>query len=227
MEGEREALGRDLEGGESVTPAHYLRGQRSLGFDTRPKVAVIYVVGDIVPGRSQSGMFGDLAGSETVTKALHDAREDDSIKGDFQIEASLRYDRARQEAQTLGFARSFNNVSAALGVGYLLGGLKIGVNASRTGRAPAIEELFSDGPHIATQAYEIGDPTLNIWLGVKVLRKALVNASARSGRFEAWFTHMFVQSDLANDSTRSGEALILQADHLAKPQVLARLSIMA
>ena len=59
------------------------------------------------------------------------------------------------------------------------------------------------------------------------LRKALVNASARSGRFEAWFTHMFVQSDLANDSTRSGEALILQADHLAKPQVLARLSIMA
>ena len=59
------------------------------------------------------------------------------------------------------------------------------------------------------------------------LRKALVTASARSGRFEAWFTHMFVQSDLANDSTRSGEALILQADHLAKPQVLARLSIMA
>ncbi len=59
------------------------------------------------------------------------------------------------------------------------------------------------------------------------LRKELVTATGRSGRFEAWFTHMFVQSDLANDSTRSGEALILQADHLAKPQVLARLSIMA
>ena len=59
------------------------------------------------------------------------------------------------------------------------------------------------------------------------LRKGLVTATGRSGQFEAWFTHMFVQSDLANDSTRSGEALILQADHLAKPQVLARLSIMA
>ena len=57
------------------------------------------------------------------------------------------------------------------------------------------------------------------------VRKALVNASARSGRFEAWFTHMFVQSDLANDSTRSGDALVLQAHQHANPQVLARLSV--
>ena len=57
------------------------------------------------------------------------------------------------------------------------------------------------------------------------LRKALVTASARSGRFEAWFTHMFVQSDLANDSTRSGDALVLQAHQHANPQVLVRLSV--
>ena len=57
------------------------------------------------------------------------------------------------------------------------------------------------------------------------LRKALVTASARSGRFEAWFTHMFVQYDLANDSTRSGDALVLQAHQHANPQVLARLSV--
>lgn len=57
------------------------------------------------------------------------------------------------------------------------------------------------------------------------LRTALAAASARSGRFEVWFTHMFVQSDLASDSTRSGEALILRANHNAKPEVLARLSV--
>lgn len=57
------------------------------------------------------------------------------------------------------------------------------------------------------------------------LRKELVTATGRSGRFEAWFTHMFVQSDLANDSTRSGDALVLQAHHHANPQVLARLSV--
>ena len=57
------------------------------------------------------------------------------------------------------------------------------------------------------------------------LRKELVTATGRSGRFEAWFTHMFVQSDLANDSTRSGDALVLRAHHHANPQVLARLSV--
>jgi iron complex outermembrane recepter protein len=81
--------------------------------------------------------------------------------GNVQLEAALRYDRVSQEAQTLGIRRKFNNVSAALGAAYLAGNLKIGINASRTGRAPAPEELFSDGPHIATQAFEIGDPTLD------------------------------------------------------------------
>jgi iron complex outermembrane receptor protein len=28
-------------------------------------------------------------------------------------------------------------------------------------RAPVAEELFSDGPHLATQTFEIGDPSLN------------------------------------------------------------------
>jgi iron complex outermembrane receptor protein len=80
--------------------------------------------------------------------------------GGLHLEAALRYDRVKQEAQTLGITRNFNNVSAAFGLAYLIGDLKIGINASRTGRAPAVEELFSDGPHIATQAYEIGDPDL-------------------------------------------------------------------
>ncbi len=78
----------------------------------------------------------------------------------FELEAALRYDRVRQTAQTLGLERKYNNISAALGLGYVIGDLKIGTNLSRTGRAPAPEELFSDGPHIATQAFEIGDVDL-------------------------------------------------------------------
>ncbi len=81
--------------------------------------------------------------------------------GNMQLEAALRYDRVSQAAPTLAVKRNFNNMSAALGLAYLAGNLKVGINASRTGRAPAPEELFSDGPHIATQAFEIGDPALN------------------------------------------------------------------
>ena len=81
-------------------------------------------------------------------------------KGNLDAEVAVRFDTAELRADILGLTRSFNNVSAAFGLGYHIGDLKIGANISRTGRAPAVEELFSNGPHIATQAYEIGDPNL-------------------------------------------------------------------
>jgi iron complex outermembrane receptor protein len=49
----------------------------------------------------------------------------------------------------------------AAGASYQVAPLaKVGVNLSRTERAPSAEELLSNGPHIATQAFEIGDPDL-------------------------------------------------------------------
>lgn len=35
---------------------------------------------------------------------------------------------------------------------------RVGLNASYTQRAPAAEELFANGPHAATQAFEVGNP---------------------------------------------------------------------
>jgi iron complex outermembrane recepter protein len=80
--------------------------------------------------------------------------------GPLSVEGSLRFDHSKLAANTLGIARSFNNISAALGLSYTSGELKIGANISRTGRAPTVEELYSNGPHIATQAFEIGDVNL-------------------------------------------------------------------
>ncbi|MBL0925810.1 MAG: TonB-dependent receptor, partial [Sphingomonadaceae bacterium] len=80
--------------------------------------------------------------------------------GNFETEAALRFDTVELRADTLGITRAFDNFSAALGLGYNIGNLKIGANISRTGRAPSVEELYSDGPHIATQAFEIGNPDL-------------------------------------------------------------------
>ncbi len=62
---------------------------------------------------------------------------------------------------------------------------------------------------------------------LRELGNALVDASARSGQFEVWFTHMFVQSDLLRDSTGSGEALVVRAERNAAAQVLARFSVTA
>jgi protease-4 len=66
---------------ERVTPGHYVRSSKGFGLDGRPKVALVYAVGDIAPGESQNGPLGsELAGSDTVAGALRDARKDDSIK---------------------------------------------------------------------------------------------------------------------------------------------------
>ena len=59
------------------------------------------------------------------------------------------------------FDRSFSVVSGAVGASYEFAPqAKLGANLSRTARAPSAEELLSNGPHIATQSFEIGDPNL-------------------------------------------------------------------
>jgi protease-4 len=45
-----------------------------------PKVAIVYAVGPIMSGESQSGAFASSMGSTTIVKALKDANDDDSVK---------------------------------------------------------------------------------------------------------------------------------------------------
>ena len=87
-------------------------------------------------------------------------------RGPLRLEAGLRFERSRLTARadpdlgTPALARSFNALSLSAGASHDLGGgWKAGVNISRTVRAPSVEELFANGPHAGTQAFEIGDPT--------------------------------------------------------------------
>jgi iron complex outermembrane receptor protein len=79
--------------------------------------------------------------------------------GRVNLEASARYEATEVKASSLRLKRSFDALSGALGASYApADDWRLGVNLSRTVRAPSAEELFSDGPHAATQSYEIGDP---------------------------------------------------------------------
>jgi iron complex outermembrane recepter protein len=81
--------------------------------------------------------------------------------GELGLEASARIERTRAKSDPLDISRSFTALSAAAGASYALAEhVEVGVNLSRTERAPSAEELFSNGPHIATQAFEIGNPDL-------------------------------------------------------------------
>ena len=85
------------------------------------------------------------------------------IGSGFTIDGSGRYDSSRVKSRGASFARSFDLWSGAAGVSWKSGdGLGIGANFVHGERAPSPEELLSDGIHVATQAYEVGDETLGV-----------------------------------------------------------------
>jgi protease-4 len=70
-----------LKGSGPLSPSRYFKSRAGSFFDTRPKLAVVYAVGEIVQGESQSGAFGgQVAGSDTIAAALRQARNDDDVK---------------------------------------------------------------------------------------------------------------------------------------------------
>ena len=76
------------------------------------------------------------------------------------IEGGVRLDN--RNLDSLVGERSFTNFSASAGA-FLRPSDPwfLGISLSRTARALREEELFANGPHIATRAFEIGDPTLS------------------------------------------------------------------
>jgi iron complex outermembrane receptor protein len=90
--------------------------------------------------------------------------------GAFRAEGGLRYETTSLSAKTplddLRFfrgSRSFDAVSGSLGASYgVTDAVRLGINLSHTERAPSAEELFANGGHAGTQAYEFGSPDFKL-----------------------------------------------------------------
>ncbi len=97
----------------------------------------------------------------TVTEQLGVYTFQEVEIGNGHLEAAARYERTDQENSVSGEDLSFDLFSISAGGNiFLADGFRVGANIFRTERAPTSEELFSDGPHLATSQFEIGDPTL-------------------------------------------------------------------
>lgn len=82
--------------------------------------------------------------------------------GDWHLEGSVRYENNRHENDTNSISRNFDSFSFAAGVDYHLSDTtRLGGTFFRTSRAPTTAELFSNGPHLATNQFEIGDLNLD------------------------------------------------------------------
>lgn len=96
--------------------------------------------------------------------------------GPFRFELGGRYEATRHTVDDLAITRTFDAFSVSAGIGYQPNDIVfLGVTGLRTERAPSTEELFSNGPHLATGVFEIGDPAL----GKETARG--VEATARIG----------------------------------------------
>ena len=122
--------------------------------------------------------------------------------GAIGLEGALRYEHTRvrsnavkldlvEDGPTGAFDRRFDAFSGAIGLSYALAPeVKIGFNVSRAVRAPSAEELFSNGPHIATQSYEVGNPnfrTEKSWGGEVYARGAAGPVRFQIAAYANWF----------------------------------------
>lgn len=106
--------------------------------------------------------------SNSWTGSLYTVQEADF--GPLHVEAGARFDyniaRPKQDRPNSVIGnirkRSFSALSSSVSAIYDLGrGFYAGTILMHSYRAPALEELFSEGPHLAAYSYEIGNPDLD------------------------------------------------------------------
>ncbi len=137
-------------------------------------------------------------------------------RGPFQIELAGRYELTDVSAPTLGLERDFDTLSGALGL--IFEGeetFRTGINLSRAERAPSAEELFSNGPHIATQAFEIGDPDLaseKAWGIEGFVRGKTDWATFNLAVFKQWFDDYIYLSETGDEEDELPVFAYLQQD---------------
>ncbi|MDG1004606.1 MAG: TonB-dependent receptor, partial [Emcibacteraceae bacterium] len=77
------------------------------------------------------------------------------------FEVGGRYDQQKTKNLTLGTNKTFHNLSFSAGASINpTESDMIGIHLSRSERSPNPEELYSNGPHLATKAYEVGNLNL-------------------------------------------------------------------
>ncbi|MEK7343607.1 MAG: TonB-dependent receptor [Pseudomonadota bacterium] len=124
--------------------------------------------------------------------------------GALKLEAGARYEHSEVEArpfedqpQFFSGKRTFDTLSLSGGASYgLSDSWRLGVNVSRSVRAPSAEELFANGPHAGTQAFEVGNPDFKTERAVGV--EAVLRGKGEGYSFEAsayhnWFSNFIYE----------------------------------
>ncbi|MDZ7721346.1 MAG: TonB-dependent receptor [candidate division KSB1 bacterium] len=90
------------------------------------------------------------------------------IHNRWSFNATVRYDKRdiqpdeQYTSRRVGVIRNryFSGLSGALSGHYRFRNFNLGATVNRTFRAPVVEELFSEGPHLAAYSYQVGNADL-------------------------------------------------------------------
>ncbi len=134
----------------------------------------------------------------------------------FELELGGRYERTDIDTDYNPQTRGFDSFSGALGLSYAIDErLRLGINGSRAERAPSAQELFADGPHIATQQFEIGNPDLSkesAWGLEAYLRGNLGPATISLSVYQNWFDGFIFLSETGDEKDGLPVYQFLQQD---------------
>ncbi len=127
--------------------------------------------------------------------------------GAVKVEAGARFEHSDltaspDAAQPQFFAgkRSFDTLSGSMGASWRFApAWTSAVNLSHTARAPAPEELFANGPHAGTEAFEIGDTALRPERATSV--EAILRRSGAGFTLEASAYHTWVRGFIHDERT--------------------------
>ncbi|MCB2066500.1 MAG: TonB-dependent receptor [Erythrobacter sp.] len=108
-----------------------------------------------------------------------------------ELEAGGRWEHTSIDESDFNRSRSYDTFSGALGASYtLFDDFRAGLNVSRAERAPSAQELFADGPHVATRQFEVGDDTLGkegAWGVEGYLRGDVGAVQINASLYRNWF----------------------------------------
>lgn len=112
-----------------------------------------------------------------------------------EVGARVEHSHVRASADTdIGnpdLRHRFTTFSASAGASYAVAqNWRLGVNLTRSARAPSAEELYANGPHAGTQSFEVGDTTLKTetsWGAEAFARHESEAHSLELSVYKSWF----------------------------------------
>ncbi|MDH3627403.1 MAG: TonB-dependent receptor [Acidobacteriota bacterium] len=153
---------KELEGSEIGTRFLVDSSEGRLEFHHRETDALTGIIGVQLSDKDQVAIGEEafLPPSETSQRAIFALERLDG--GAVDLEFGLRFENTELKA-TANPDRRFDGLSASFGLLWPPNdGFALGFSIARAERAPTAEELYSDGAHLATFSYEVGDPTLEL-----------------------------------------------------------------